>query len=216
MTQLFYSIFETLIIILSTFSLLPIHKKWRETKNRMYLAVIALIVGIMVYSIVNLISLLSDFDTTVYLIGGLRFGYVLGYMLATIQFEFMLYLKRLIKFYTLPLITGAYLILGHILVINSIPFIIYLAFIGYIPPFILLIDGKRNHNGLAFGIGFLFLLWGIGQSIPEITTSTIFRTVAVFLLLLGTIGFYEKYLFSIEEDEKKILGTWISKIVVKK
>jgi len=169
----------------------------------------------MSYSIINLLTYLFNVDTTMYLIGGLRFGYILGYMLATIQFEFMLYLRRLVKFYSVPFIIAFYLILGHILVINAIPFIVYLTFVGYIPAYMLLRDGKRKHNGLAFGMGLLFLLWGIGQTIPVTIVVEIFRTIAVFMFFLGSRGFYEKYLFPHKEVEEKIMGTWISKLVVK-
>ncbi len=215
MSNLAYSICEIIIIIFCVLTLFPIIQSWRDTKNRMYIAVFTLTLGIIGYSIANLLTYLFEIDTTAYLIGGLRFGYILGYMLATIQFEFMLYLRRLIKLYTLPFIIAFYLMLGNILVINSIPFIIYLAFITFVPAYILLRDGKRKHNGLAFGMGMLFLLWGIGQMFPITIVIALFRTVAVFSFFLGTRGFYEKYIFPRQEEEEKIMGTWISKLVVK-
>jgi hypothetical protein len=196
-------------------TLIPILKSWCDTKNRMYMAVLILTIGMIGYSLINIFTFLLEVDTNAYLIGGLRIGYILGYILATIQFEFMLYLRRLIKLYTLPFIIAFYLILGNILVINSLPFIIYLSFVAYIPAYFLIRDGKRKHNGLAFGMGLLFLIWGIGQTFQVILVVEIFRTVAVFLFFLGTRGFYEKYIFPVKEEEEKIMGTWISKLVIK-
>ena len=215
MSNLVYTIFELIVIALCIITLIPILKSWRDTKNRMYMAVLILTGGIMAFSLINLFTYLFEVDTNTYLIGGLRIGYILGYILATIQFEFMLYLRRLIKFYSLPFIIAFYLILGNIIVINSIPFIIYLTFVAFVPAYFLIRDGKRKHNGLAFGMGLLFLIWGIGQMFPIIIMTEIFRTIAVFSFFLGTRGFYEKYIFPHQEEEEKIMGTWISKLVVK-
>jgi hypothetical protein len=215
MSNLIYSICELIVIGFCLLTFFPVFRSWRDTKNRMYLAVLALTLGLLSYSISVLFTYLLNIDTNVFLIGGLRFGYILGYILATIQFEFMLYLRRLVKFYPLPFIIAFYLMLGNILVINSVPFIVYLTFIGFVPAYILLKDGKRKHNGLAFGMGLLFLLWGIGQIFPITLVVELFRTVAVFMFFIGTRGFYEKYIFPPKEAEEKIMGTWISKIVVK-
>jgi hypothetical protein len=181
----------------------------------MYMAVMILMLGIIGYSLINLFAFILEVDTNAYLIGGLRIGYILGYLLATIQFEFMLYLRRLIKFYPLPFIIAFYLVLGNILIINALPFIIYLTFVGFVLAYFLIRDGKRKHNGLAFGMGVLFFIWGIGQIFPVIIVTSLFRTVAIFSFFLGTRGFYEKYIFPHQEEEEKIMGTWISKLVVK-
>lgn len=196
-------------------TLIPVLKSWRDTKNRMYMAVLILTFGIIGYSLINLFTFILEVDTNAYLIGGLRIGYILGYILATIQFEFMLYLRRFIKFYTLPFIIAFYLLFGNILVVNSLPFIIYLSFVGFVPAYFLIRDGKRKHNGLAFGMGLLFLIWGIGQTIPVTIVVEIFRITAIIVFFLGTRGFYEKYLFPVKEEEERIMGTWISKLVVK-
>jgi len=215
MANIHYSIFELIMIAFCILTLVPILKSWRDTKNRMYMAVMILTFGIIGYSLINFFTFILEVDTNAYVIGGLRIGYILGYILATIQFEFMLYLRRLIKLYTLPFIIAFYLILGNILVINSVPFILYLTFVGYVPAYFLIRDGKRKHNGLAFGMGLLFLVWGIGQAIPVIIVVEIFRTIAIILFFLGTRGVYEKYFFPIQEEEEKIMGTWISKLVIK-
>lgn len=215
MSNLIYSICELITITLCILSLIPVFLSWQDTKNRMYIAVFALILGILIFSLSTLFTYLLNFDTNVYLIGGLRFGYILGYMLATIQLEFMLYLRRLVKFYPLPFIVAFYLILGNILVMNPMPFIVYLTFIAFVPAYILLRDGKRKHNGLAFGMGLLFVLWGSGQIFPLTIIVEIFRTVGVFMFFLGTRGIYEKYIFPPKDVEEKIMGTWISKLVVK-
>ncbi|MFW9936178.1 MAG: hypothetical protein ACFFD5_00870 [Candidatus Thorarchaeota archaeon] len=215
MVEYVYSILEIIIVIFGILSLIPVFASWKDTKNRMYIAIFVLTLGLIAFSIINLLTYLFEIDTTVYLIGGLRFGYILGYILATIQLEFMLYLRDLKKLYTVPFIIAFYLIMGNILIVSSLAFILYLTFVAYVPAYFLLRDGKSKRNGLAFGTGLLFLIWGIGQTIPLLLITIIFRTVAVFFFFLGTRGFYENYIFLDQQEEQKILGTWISKFVVK-
>jgi hypothetical protein len=215
MMNLEYLIFEVLIIVFGILSLVPVYRNWRDGKNRMYIAIFAYTAGVIGYSLINALTYLLEFDTNVYLVGGLRFGYVLGYILFTIQFEFMLYLRGLIKLYTMPFIASFYLMIGNILNTSVMPFILYAIVVSYTPAYFLLRDGKKKRNGLAFGMGLFFLTWGIGQIIPIGIVMEIFRVIAIFMFFLGTRGFYEKYIFVNQEEEQKIVGTWISKFVVK-
>ncbi|MFX1317322.1 MAG: hypothetical protein ACFE9T_15775 [Promethearchaeota archaeon] len=215
MSDLVYSIFEAIIIAFGVFSLIPVYKNWKESKNRMFIAIFAYIIGVIGYSFINILTFFLGVDTNVYLVGGLRFGYVLGYMLFTIQFVFMLYLRGLTRLYTLPFIVAFYLMMGNILHPSTMPFIIYATIVSYTPAYFLLRDGKRKRNGLAFGMGLFFLIWGIGQSIPVEMVMEIFRAIAIYVFFLGTRGFYEKYIFVNQEEEQKILGTWIAKFVAK-
>ena len=66
-----------------------------------------------------------------------------------------------------------------------------------------------------FGMGLFFLIWGIGQAIPVEMVMEIFRAIAIYVFFLGTRGFYEKYIFVNQEEEQKIVGTWIAKFVAK-
>ena len=93
MLNIEYAIFEAILIVFGVLALMPVFMNWRESKNRMYIAIFAYTIGVVIYSIINLLTYLLEIDTNVYLIGGLRFGYILGYILFTIQFEFMLYLR---------------------------------------------------------------------------------------------------------------------------
>ncbi|MFX0020355.1 MAG: hypothetical protein ACFFAK_08475 [Promethearchaeota archaeon] len=215
MPDLYYIIFEGLIILFGVLSLIPVYKNWKESKNRMYIAIFIYTIGVIGYSLINIFTYILEIDTNVYLVGDLRFGYVLGYILFTIQFVFMLYLRGLNKLYTLPFIVAFYLIIGHILKPSTMSFIIYAMFVSYTPAYFMLRDGKKKRNGLAFGMGLFFLIWGIGQVIPVDFVMEIFRTIAIFMFFLGTRGFYEKYIFVNQEEEQKIMGTWIARFVVK-
>ncbi|MFW9829244.1 MAG: hypothetical protein ACFFEY_16840 [Candidatus Thorarchaeota archaeon] len=101
------------------------------------------------------------------------------------------------------------------LVDSPIPFISYAMLVSYGSAYYLIKDGKTMRNGLAIGMGLFFLFWGMGQSIPLEVLFLYFRLIAMIFLFLGTRGFYEKYVFPDQEEEQKIMGSWIAKFVVK-
>ena len=215
MVQLDLLIPELMILALGIVALVPTIRKWKDSKNRMYMAVIVYTSAVIGFAFFQAMAGLLDFDTNIKLMGALRIGFILGYTLFLIQFEFILYLRAYVKFYSLPFIITFYLIAGNLLIDSSMSFIIYAMILSYTPAYILLRDGKRNRNGLAIGMGLFFLIWGLGQTIPIILITGILKVIATITLLLGTRGFYEKYVFLDQEEEQKIMGTWIAKFVVK-
>jgi len=206
---------ELLVIGLMIAALIPCIKRWRDTKNRMYVAVSIYTISVLIYGGFELMALILQINTNIYLIGGLKIGFIFGYILFLVQFEFMLYLRGLKRFYIVPFIITFYLVTGNLLVINAMPFIIYAVILSYTPAYILLRDGKKNRNGVAIGMGLFFLFWGFGQMFQMPLMFEIFKIIASATFLLGTKGFYEKYIFPNQEEEQKIIGTWISKFVIK-
>jgi hypothetical protein len=213
--QFNFIISEIIAIVVLILALRPTLKKWKDSKNRMYIAVSFYAVAVIIYSFLTLFSFIYEIDTNIYVIGWVKIGYILGYILFIVQFEFILYLRRLKKFYTLPFVVTFYLVVGNLLSESAMPFIIYAVLLTFIPAYLLLRDGKRNRNGLAIGMGLLFLFWGIGQSIQVPVFFQLCKLLGAISFYLGTIGFYEKYVFPNQEEEAKIMGTWISKLVVK-
>jgi len=206
---------EILVITLMIIALIPCIKRWRDSKNRMYVAVSIYTIAVIIHGGFELMAYILQIDTNIYLVGGLRIGFIIGYLLFLVQFEFMLYLRGLKRFYILPVIITFYLVAGNLLIINAMPFIIYAVLLTYTPAYMLLKDGKRNRNGIAVGMGLFFLFWGLGQTITMPFMFEVFKIIAAITFLLGTKGFYEKYVFPNQEEEQKIIGTWISKFVVK-
>jgi len=181
----------------------------------MLIAVSIYISAVLVRSVIDVAVYALEFNIDVKIAGGLTIGMIMGFILFTIQLEFMFYLMNLPKLYTLPIITSAYLIMGRILVDSSMPFIVYAMITSYGSAFFLIKDGRKSRNGLAIGMGLFFFIWGLGQLFQIEIVFISFRLVAMVALLLGTRGFYEKYVFVNIEEEQKIMGTWIAKLVVK-
>ncbi len=215
MPELGFLIVEIAYFILGVISVVTMIKHWKLNSNRMLIAVSIYIIAVLVRSIIDIAIYSFDLNIDVIVAGGLTIGMILGFILFTIQLEFLLYLKDLPKLYTLPLICSLYLALGRVLVDTTMPFIIYAMIVSYGSAYFLIKNGRKSRNGLAIGMGLFFLIWGLGSTFQIENLFVILRLVAMMTLFLGTRGFYEKYVFVDVEEEQKIMGTWIAKLVVK-
>jgi hypothetical protein len=210
-----FLIVEIAYFIMGIMTILTTIKQWKMNKNRMLIAVSIYIAAVLVRSIIDMAVYAFSFDIDIQVTGGLTIGMIMGFILFTIQLEFMFYLMNLPKLYTLPVIVSTYLLIGRILVDSAMPFIIYAMITSYGSAFFLIKDGRKSRNGLAIGMGLFFLIWGLGSTFQIEVLFVSLRLVAMVALLLGTRGFYEKYIFVNVEEEQKIMGTWIAKLVVK-
>jgi len=208
-------VIEIIYFVLGLITILTTIKHWKSNKNKMLIAVSVYIAAVLVRSIFDIGIYALSFDVDVIIAGYLDVGMVMGLLLFTIQLNFMFYLMDLPKLYTLPIIISLYLMIARILLDSIWPFVIYAMITSYGSAFFLIKDGRKSRNGLAIGMGLFFLLWGIGQTIQVDVVFINFKLVSMIALLLGTRGFYEKYVFVNAEEEQKIMGTWIAKLVVK-
>ena len=215
MAEIGFLIIEIIYFVLGLMTIFTTIKNWKTNKNRMLIAVSVYIAAVLVRSVIDMAVYAFSFDIDIKVVGNLTVGMIMGFILFTIQLEFMFYLMNLPKLYTLPIIVSTYLIMGRILVDSSMPFIIYAMITSYGSAFFLIKDGRKSRNGVAIGMGLFFLIWGLGSTFQIEVLFVILRLVAMIALLLGARGFYEKYVFVNIEEEQKIMGTWIAKLVVK-
>ena len=206
---------EIVYFVMGIITILTTIKHWKMNKNRMLIAVSVYIAAVLVRSIIDMGIYALGFEVDIIIAGYLDLGMVLGFLLFTIQLNFMFYLMDLPKLYTLPILISLYLMMGRILVDSVWPFVIYAMITSYGSAFFLIKDGRKSRNGLAIGMGLFFLIWGLGQTFQVEIVFISCRLVSMLALLLGTRGFYEKYVFVNIEEEQKIMGTWIAKLVVK-
>lgn len=215
MPQFIFLGFEVVYFTLGVLSMINSLRSWRENKNRMLIAVSVYIIAILLRSIIDIFIYSTEFNLDIILGGYLTLGMVLGNILFIIQVEFVMYLKKRTKLYTLPFVITFYLIAGRIIVDSAIPFIIWAMIVGYASAYNLIKDGRNKRNGLAIGMGLFFLFYSLGQTFVIETVFVILRTIGMIALYLGTRGFYEKYVWPDVKVEEKILTTWISKLVIK-
>jgi len=216
MVELGFMVGEIAYFIMGVISVVTLIKHWKMNSNRMLIAVSIYVCAVLIRSVIDITIYAFDLNIDITVAGGLTIGMILGFILFTIQLEFLLYLKNLPKLYTLPLFSSFYIALGRVLVDTAIPFILYAMIVSYGSAYFLIKDGRKSRNGLAIGMGLFFLIYGFGQTFAMIEVLfVILRIVAMVALLLGTRGFYEKYVFVNVEEEQKIMGTWIAKLVVK-
>ena len=215
MPELGFLIIEIAYFVLGVISVITMVKHWKMNSNRMLIAISIYIIAVLFRSIIDIAIYSFDLNIDINVAGGLTIGMIMGFILFTIQLEFLFYLKDLPKLYTLPLIISLYLAIGRTLVDTTMPFIIYAMIVSYGSAFYLIKDGRKSRNGLAIGMGLFFLFWGLGSTFQIEALFVALRFTAMVALLLGTRGFYEKYVFINVEEEQKIMGTWIAKLVVK-
>ncbi|MHA1986534.1 MAG: hypothetical protein ACW98D_07845 [Promethearchaeota archaeon] len=201
---IFFAITEVLII-----------RSYRESKNKIYYVLIVYFAALLFISLFRLTNL---FNLTLDLTFGARlsFSNIFALMIFNIQSTFILYLKNLKKLYTLPYIASFYIGFGLIASNTLIALIFYATLIGLVIPLVLLREGSRSRNGLAFGLGLFFLIYGVSKMIQIEIISDILRIIGGIVTTLATIGFFEKYIFVDKDQEEKMKGAWISKLVEKK
>ena len=215
MSDTFVLIMQVLYISFCALSIFQVTKKWREDKNRMYLVIILYIMTLVFVSLIYIMSVFTEFNTSIVIGGNLTFGLALAFFTNVIQVEFLLYIRKYNKLYTLPLIATLYIAFGLLLNSSTIFFVLYSIVVGFGLSSVLIRDGKKQRNGLAMGMGIFFLIYGIGAMLRNDMLLDIFRVAGIVVLFVSSTGFFEKYVFVNEEAEKRIMGTWISKLVVK-
>lgn len=214
MSDTFVLIMQVIYISFCTLSLFQVKKKWREDKNKMYLIIILYIVLLVLVSLLYIMAIFTEFNTSIVIGGNLTVGLALAFFTNAIQVEFVLYLRKYNKFYTLPLIATLYIAFGLLLNSSTIIFVLYSMVVGFGFSSVLIRDGKKQRNGLAMGMGIFFLIYGIGAMLQNSMLLDIFRVAGVVVFFVSSTGFFEKYVFVNEEIEERIMKTWISKLVV--
>ena len=215
MSDTFVLIMQVLYISFCALSIFQVTKKWREDKNKMYLIIILYIMTLVFVSLIYIMAVFTEFNTSIVIGGNLTFGLALAFFTNVIQVEFLLYIRKYNKLYTLPLIATLYIAFGLLLNSSTILFVLYSMVVGFGLSSVLIRDGKKQRNGLAMGMGIFFLIYGIGAMLRNDMLLDIFRVAGIVVLFVSSTGFFEKYVFVNEEAEKRIMGTWISKLVVK-
>ena len=215
MSDTFVLIMQVLYISFCALSIFQVTKKWREDKNKMYLVIILYVLTLVFVSLIYIMAVFTEFNTSIVIGGKLTVGLALAFFTNIIQVEFVLYLRKYNKLYTLPVIATLYIAFGLLLNGSTIIFVLYSMVVGFGLSSVLIRDGKKQRNGLAMGMGIFFLIYGIGAMLRSDMLLDIFRVVGIVVLYVSSTGFFEKYVFVNEDVEKRIMGTWISKLVVK-
>ena len=210
-----FIILESIFIIFCVITEILMIKTYMESRNKIYYVLIVYFAALIFNSIFRLTNL---FNVTFDLTYGdrLSFSNIFALIIFNIQSVFILYLKDLKKLYSLPFIASFYIGFGLIVSETLIALIVYATIIGFLIPLVLLREGKRSRNGLAFGLGLFFLIYGTSKMIQIEVISDILRIFGGIVTTLSAFGFFEKFIFIDREQEKKIKGSWISKLVEKK
>ncbi len=208
---------EVVFLIFCVITILIILRTYFENKEFIYVGLIVFFAALLFNSIFRVINLFYAELESILVIGErLSFSNIVALIIFDIQLLFFFYLKKLIKLYFLPLIASLYIGYGLSLNASLIFFISYAVVIGFIIPVILLREGRKTRNGLAFGLGLFFLLYGLSKMIQVPIIPELLRIAAIIVCTLAVLEFFDKFLFQDKEEKEKIQGAWISKLTTKK
>ncbi|MHA1196340.1 MAG: hypothetical protein ACTSSM_09620, partial [Promethearchaeota archaeon] len=184
-----------------------------ETKNRLFSTIMVIISFEVLISVLGILNEFGVIDIQQKLIGGLKLNAFLSYVLLTLYLAFLVFIKKAVRWYTLPVISLIFISQAQVLVESDFPMIIYSIIVSYPLAFILIYEGVKKRNSIAFGLGIYIFAYSISILTLNIYLVLYFRGFASFLFLLGVKDFYTKYIFPEKDIEEKIKSTWISKFV---
>jgi len=206
---------EIIFLFFCVITIIIILRTYFENRESVYIGLIAFFAAMLFNSIFRVTNL---FNITLDLVLGARlsFSNIIALVIFDIQLIFFLYLKKLKKFYYLPIVASFYLGFGLYVDETLIFFISYAVVIGFIIPVILIREGRKTRNGLAFGLGLFFLIYGLGKMLQVPIVPEILRIVGIIVSTLAVLEFFDKYLFHDREEKERIQSAWISKLTAKK
>jgi len=206
---------EMIFLFFSVITIIIILRTYLENRESVYIGLISFFAAMLFNSIFRVTNL---FNITLDLVLGARlsFSNIIALVIFDIQLIFFLYLKKLKKFYYLPIVASFYLGFGLYVDETLIFFISYAVVIGFIIPVILIREGRKTRNGLAFGLGLFFLIYGLGKMLQVPIVPEILRIVGIIVSTLAVLEFFDKYLFHDREEKERIQSAWISKLTAKK
>ena len=213
--MLFSLILEVVFSIFCVITILLILRTYLEIKESIYLGLMVFFSAVFFNSLFRITSL---FFIELDLVFGanLSLSNIIALLIFSIQLRFFFYLKKLIKMYWLPLIASLYIGFGLFVNDSLIFFISYAVVIGFVIPVILLREGRKTRNGLAFGLGLFFLIYGLSKMLQIPLVPEIIRILGIIISTLAVSEFFDRHLFYDKEEKEKIQSAWISKLTDKK
>ena len=210
-----FLILEVVFLIFCVITILIILKTYFEIRESIYLGLMLFFAAMLFNSIFRITNLF--FIELDLVIGAkLSLSNIIALLIFTIQLRFFLYIKKLKKLYWLPLIASFYIGFGLFVNDSLVFFISYAVVIGFVIPIILLREGRKTRNGLAFGLGLFFLIYGLGKMLQVPFIPEILRIIGIIVSTLAVLEFFDKYIFHDKEEKERIQSAWISKLTDKK
>ncbi|TXT53694.1 MAG: membrane protein of unknown function [Promethearchaeota archaeon] len=187
-------------------------KRYRKSSNKLNIIIWFLL---LVLQINYVFDILAGFESPLLFGARLTRNNLFMIFVAAFELGFLFYLTNAKKFYSLPVVAAFFTFMALFLVDSIIPMMLFTTIAGISSSAFLLIQGRRNNNGYVLSLGLFLLVMGFGFTFLNTFIEPIFQIISLFLLILGTKGFIDKYILVNEEEEKKVKGAWISKMVIK-
>ena len=210
------TVLEVIYLFLTIVAEISILNKFKETKNQLYIFVIAFLTTVQLFTIFQIFNLYQLFTTSIGT--ALTYDLIVWIISIAILSEFYFFMRRQRKLYSLPIVVGFYTSAGLILDENLIPLILYSLIFGGLCAILLIREGIKYSNGLTFSMGSALLIIGLGVYLAfflniELIRS-IFSLIGMIIFNLGAWNVLDKYILIDREEKKKIKNAWIARLVV--
>ncbi|TFF97182.1 MAG: hypothetical protein EU547_05040 [Promethearchaeota archaeon] len=215
MVDLILIIPQLIIFILTVVILILSIKKYIKSRININLF-LTILFGIICFTAFRVLLTTHSFVPNQIIIGeNLSVLVILTVIILFIPLEFLFYLLRWKKLYSLPIVLGFFIFLNLFLEDVIIFYRIGTIIIGAISFFTLIYEGIKRKNGDIMSFAFVFMYGLAYFPITQILGLT-FQFIGLAFLLIGTSGLIDKYVLVDDITQQKvenIKNTWIAKRV---
>lgn len=207
------TIFELLFILFCIIAQIYLNSEWKKNKNKINLILIGILFS---FQCAAILTLISFFRSDLIMIFGqtLNITIFLAIITVSIELYFILYLKKLDLFYSLPIVSG-FFISATLFIFKSFTFpLLYELIISSITFIFLVFEAKKNGNILLLGLGLFFLTYGFSLIGQFSVVKSFFHLIAAIFLITGISLFYNKNLLLSRKEKNNLKNMWISRMVI--
>jgi hypothetical protein len=226
------SLVATAYVVFAITAMIPIIRKRKQgvqSLNKSFMIWMVFMLGMTMIRFSEYIMIINQgVPEGSFSIGALLSTWYLIPMLSIMaELQFVLYILRKYKFYSIPVILTFFVSLGLFQYDTIAAYDMVMLPIAFITPNLFMWKGKGNRDGLTFSIGVFSLFdYGIAYTINSIMKYALnFSGVilylpllfsalfAVFYLNLGTWGWLDRHVFYDKQREKQIKNAWVSRLI---
>jgi hypothetical protein len=219
-------------MVLAIIAQVPITRKRKqgvESINRSFTLWLSFTVAMTISRFMEYIQIINNgAPEGMYSVGALLDTWHVIPMLSVMaQLQFVLYILRKFKFYSIPAILIFFLSLALFQYDNPSAYNAIMIPIAYVTSALFLWKGLKNRDGLTFSLGMFSLLdYGIPyflyspmKYMGSISGPWLYAPFLICALLsvaflnLGTWGWLDKHVFYDKEREKQIKNAWVSRLI---
>ncbi|NMC08629.1 MAG: hypothetical protein GYA24_25695 [Candidatus Lokiarchaeota archaeon] len=226
------SVITFVYIFLAMMATVPVARKRKQGLQSLNKAFIAWLYFTMAMTIIRFTEYIFIMENGVlpgsfYIGASLSTWYLIPMLSVMAQFQFVLYIMRKYKYYSIPAILTFFVSLGLFQYDSHVAYDILMIPIAYLPAGLFFWKGIKNKDGLTFSLGLYttfdyilpYWIYSPMKFVMNAAGSDIYYVfiigalIAATSLNLGTWGWFDRHVFYDKEREKQIKNAWVSRLI---